>query len=162
MRLAPALAPALALLLSSCLVDKFPPLIKITQSDAETILDRWVLSGQPAGYCRRRTNELHVLIVPEPDMPQWCFRSDVAGCYRSVLCDEQSCHTIIVMKGTRVSRELLRHELTHWLLDCSGVVPGGDYYHVHQLWLQGGFPGATLVSDPVELRADNAGGPSYE
>lgn len=141
----------LALLCSGCIAETLPPLETIAASDASAILDRWEDEGYPIGRCRAETSHLRILSTPKEHIADWCVRSDVAGCYLARVCADAGCFVVFAMAqdaiDTKAGRaRLLRHEMTHWLLDCSGEVPLGDYFHEHEEWPLG-FRGAYLDSE---------------
>lgn len=134
---------AVSVLLAGCIISQLPAGLRPVSAyvQAET-LAAWAAEGYPPGDCAER--ELAVRIVPEADRP--CRAPGRAGCYMRRQCeglfDLGGCVDVIVEEAQYAGPELTRHEMTHWLLDCSGLRPNGDVYHSHALWATDGFTGA--------------------
>jgi hypothetical protein len=111
------------------------------------LVQAWVDDGHSPGDCRARGPRVRAVLVQ--DTADLCYRPGVYGCYLGRDCvglfGWGACYDVIVLRSDQPPGPLLRHELTHWLLDCSGEMPGGDYHHVHELWGTDGFGPVPVV-----------------
>lgn len=106
----------------------------------QDLITAWEADGYPAGDCRARGHRVRAAVVH--DTTELCG-GVLWGCYLSHECGglfaSGRCYDIVVLREDRPTGPLLRHELTHWLLDCSGEIVGGDVRHEHPLWKKDGF-----------------------
>jgi hypothetical protein len=123
------------------------------------LVQLWVDDGRPAGDCRERGPRVRAMIVK--DTAELCYRPGLHGCYLGEDCAGLfgwgTCYDVIVLRADQPTGPLLRHELTHWLLDCSGEVPGGDFHHQDPLWEGDGF-GPVPSVDFIERRLTGVAG----
>lgn len=101
---------------------------------ASDVYGAWEAEHGPAGErCDAELSELSLEVVPRYDLAESCGRAG-GNDYLLDACYWPQQARIVIAAAQEHDEDLMRHELTHWLLDCTGEHTGGDPNHRNQVW----------------------------